>query len=82
MTEEALRQQKKHLQELAMDDYLDDEMMEDWQKKADSYDNKDTVINQQQQQQQLIIESNSSIAVEDSDKLKLLQQSFLNLFHY
>ena len=34
MTEEALRQQKKHLQELAMDDYLDDEMMEDWQKKA------------------------------------------------
>ena len=33
MTEEALRQQKKHLQELAMDDYLDDEMMEDWQKR-------------------------------------------------
>ncbi|KAF6066397.1 Sas10 C-terminal domain family protein [Candida albicans] len=78
MTEEALRQQKKHLQELAMDDYLDDEMMEDWQKKADSYDNKDTSSStQQQQQQQLIIESNSSIAnLEDSDKLKLLQQSF------
>ena len=78
MTEEALRQQKKHLQELAMDDYLDDEMMEDWQKKADSYDNKDTLSStQQQQQQQLIIESNSSIAnLEDSDKLKLLQQSF------
>ena len=46
--------------------------------KADSYDNKDTLSStQQQQQQQLIIESNSSIAnLEDSDKLKLLQQSF------
>lgn len=35
MTEEALRQQKKHLQDLAMDDYVDEEMMEGWQKAAE-----------------------------------------------
>lgn len=33
MTEEALRQQKKHLQDLEMDDYVDDEILEDWQRK-------------------------------------------------
>lgn len=38
MTEEALRQQKKHLQELAMEDYVDQEMEEDWKKKAEDFD--------------------------------------------
>ncbi|EMG45876.1 SAS10 Something about silencing protein 10 [Candida maltosa Xu316] len=71
MTEEALRQQKKHLQELAMDDYMDEEMMEDWQKKADSYDNKEA------KPSQLVIETNSSIEnLDDSEQLKLLKQSF------
>lgn len=32
MVEEALRQQKKHLQDLHMDDFIDEDMMEDWKK--------------------------------------------------
>lgn len=38
MAEEALRQQKKHLQELDMDDFVDEDMMEDWKKAAEEYD--------------------------------------------
>ena len=35
---EALRQQKKHLQALNMDDYLDDELDEEWSKDANEFD--------------------------------------------
>ncbi|KAG0671074.1 hypothetical protein C6P45_001361 [Maudiozyma exigua] len=35
---EALRQQKKHLQALNMDDYLDDELDEEWSKDAKEFD--------------------------------------------
>lgn len=35
---EALRQQKKHLQELNMEDYLDDELDEEWSKDAKQFD--------------------------------------------
>ncbi|SMN18284.1 similar to Saccharomyces cerevisiae YDL153C SAS10 Essential subunit of U3-containing Small Subunit (SSU) processome complex [Maudiozyma saulgeensis] len=35
---EALRQQKKHLQSLNMDDYLDDELDEEWTKDAKAFD--------------------------------------------
>ena len=38
MAEEALRQQKKHLQELAIDDFVDEATMEDWQKTAGQFD--------------------------------------------
>lgn len=38
MAEEALRQQKRHLQELDMDDFVDEDMMEDWKKAAHEYD--------------------------------------------
>lgn len=41
MTEEAIKQQKKHLSELAMDDYVDDEMMNDWQKVTEDFEKKD-----------------------------------------
>jgi len=36
--EEALRQQKKHLQELNMDDYVDEELEEEWKKNAKKHD--------------------------------------------
>ncbi|EDO15258.1 hypothetical protein Kpol_461p12 [Vanderwaltozyma polyspora DSM 70294] len=35
---EALRQQKKHLQDLNMEDYLDDEVEEEWAKSAKEFD--------------------------------------------
>lgn len=38
MTEEALRQQKKQLQELNMGDYLDEDMMADWEKTAGQHE--------------------------------------------
>lgn len=36
--EEALRQQKKHLQELNIDDYVDEELEEEWTKNAKKHD--------------------------------------------
>lgn len=42
MAEEALRQQKKHLQALEMDDFVDEEMMQDWEKSAAQFDHQDT----------------------------------------
>ncbi|CCD22360.1 rRNA-processing protein SAS10 NDAI_0A02020 [Naumovozyma dairenensis CBS 421] len=38
---EALRQQKKHLQELNMNDYMDDEVEEEWVKSAKEFDVKE-----------------------------------------
>ncbi|KAG5418991.1 SAS10 [Candida metapsilosis] len=71
MTEEALRQQRKHLQELEMDDYVDDEILEDWQKKADTFDTKDTVVSQ------VVIDTSTNLeSLDDAERLKLLKQSF------
>lgn len=72
MTQEALRQQKKHLQDLAMDDYIDEDMMETWQKTAQDYDNADTkiagpVVNE---------ESVDLDALDDDEKAKYLAGSF------
>lgn len=36
--EEALRQQKRHLEELNMDDYVDEELEEEWKKSAKKHD--------------------------------------------
>lgn len=74
MTEEALRQQKKHLQELQMDDYLDDDMQLDWQKKADVYDNKESENNKSTIE--ILKTDNSFENLNDDDKLKILKQSF------
>lgn len=65
MVEEALRQQKKHLQELNMEDYVDEDMMEDWKKveKAD--------VNEAQ----IHLEEDREVdfeAMDDTDKLKHL----------
>lgn len=71
MTEEALRQQKKHLQDLEMDDYVDDEILEDWQKKADTFDTKDSNISQ------VVLDTSTSLdSLDDTERLKLLKQSF------
>lgn len=44
MEEEALRQQKKHLSELNMDDYIDEDMMDDWSKSKDSAENTTSIL--------------------------------------
>lgn len=41
ITAEALRQQRKHLEDLAMDDYMDDDMMEEWKRTAKEHDAKE-----------------------------------------
>ncbi|CUM49207.1 uncharacterized protein AC631_01168 [Debaryomyces fabryi] len=73
MTEEAIKQQKKHLSELAMDDYVDDDMMNDWQKVTEDFENKDD------KKFQLVINEGGSDALDnldDKEKLKLLNTSF------
>lgn len=73
MTEEAIKQQKKHLSELAMDDYVDDEMMNDWQKVTEDFEKKDD------NKSQLVINEGDSDALDnldDKEKLKLLNTSF------
>lgn len=73
MTEEALRQQKKHLQALAMDDFVDEEMMEDWTRKAKDHDAQDT---------KEIVISDEKIDFEqldDEEKMKVLNGSFPEL---
>lgn len=44
MAEEALRQQKKHVQDLEMDDFVDEEMLESWTKAAQDYDSTETKL--------------------------------------
>lgn len=73
MTEEAIKHQKKHLSELAMDDYVDDEMMNDWQKVTEDFEKKDD------NKLQLVINEGDSDALDnldDKEKLKLLNTSF------
>jgi len=73
MTEEAIKQQKKHLSELAMDDYVDDDMMNDWQKVTEDLENKDD------KKFQLVVNEGGSDALDnldDKEKLKLLNTSF------
>lgn len=41
ITAEALRQQRKHLEDLAMNDYMDEDMMEDWKRAAKEHDAKE-----------------------------------------
>lgn len=70
MAAEALRQQKKHLQDLAMDDFVDEDMMEDWSKKAqehDAQDSKDVVVQDEDLDLDLL---------DDEEKYKFLTGSF------
>ncbi|KAK7679530.1 hypothetical protein QCA50_017431 [Cerrena zonata] len=73
MAKEAVEQQKKHLQDLEMEDFLDEDMMEDWKKTADKYDDSKT------SQNQLVINEETSKSLgslDKDDKLKLLKSSF------
>ncbi|CCG23630.1 Sas10 U3-containing small subunit processome complex subunit [Candida orthopsilosis Co 90-125] len=71
MTEEALRQQRKHLQDLEMDDYVDEEILEDWQKKAVTFDTKDN------NGSQVVIDTSTNFeSLDDAERSKLLKQSF------
>ncbi|KAK6203464.1 disrupter of silencing SAS10 part of small subunit processosome something about silencing 10 [Scheffersomyces amazonensis] len=66
ITEEALKQQKRHLQQLAMADYVDEDMMENWKKAAESsVETKSTT--------QLNI---STAELDDSERLELLHQTY------
>lgn len=71
MTEEAMKQQKKHLQDLAMDDYVDEDVMEDWQKTAElmKEDGKD--------EQSLLVQVQQGLKnLSSKEKLKLLNAQF------
>lgn len=72
MAEEALRQQRKHLQDLEMEDFVDEEMMDDWKKTAEEYDNAENktagpVINEE------VVDLDS---LDDDEKAKYLADSF------
>ncbi|CAH6723176.1 something about silencing protein 10 [[Candida] jaroonii] len=69
MTEEAIRQQKENLQELGMDDYVDEDLMEDWSKKAESFDEKSS-------KKMVINEDLDLNKLDQSEKLELLTSSF------
>lgn len=69
MVEEALRQQKKHLQDLQMDDFVDEDMISDWKKaeKADMMEDHSA----QTEAQEVDFE-----AMDEDDKLKHLNGQF------
>lgn len=70
MAEEAVKQQKKHLQELAMDDYIDEDMEEGWKKVETEKEESESKT------QFLINKENSIDSLDDADRLKLLNQLF------
>ncbi|KAF3991718.1 hypothetical protein FT663_02591 [Candidozyma haemuli var. vulneris] len=70
MAEEALRQQKKHLQDLAMDDFVDEDMMEDWTKKAEEHDTQDT-------KHVVVADENMDLdSLDEEEKMKFLTGSY------
>lgn len=71
MTEEAIRQQRKNLQELGMDDYVDEDMMEEWDQKAEEFDT------ETKKTQMIINDSSTDLdKLETHEKLELLTESF------
>lgn len=72
MAEEALRQQKKHLQDLEMDDFVDEEMLEGWKKTAKLHDAHEATISGAVVEEKTI----DLASLEDDEKLKLLKGSF------
>lgn len=72
MAEEALRQQKRHLQDLDMDDFVDEDMMDDWKKTADVYDSTETKMTGPVVSEETVdLES-----LDDDEKAKYLAGSF------
>lgn len=71
MTEEAIRQQKKNLQELGMEDYIDDDMMEEWDQKAEEFD-------AETQKTQMVINDGATDLdkLDTKEKMEMLTESF------
>lgn len=67
--EEALRQQKRHLEELNMDDYVDEELEEEWKKSAKKHDFGSVATDKPQETFQNILQLDSK------SKLKYLSTS-------
>lgn len=74
MAEEAAKQQKKHLQELSMEDYIDEDMDEGW-KKVENTESESTAIDSKF----VINKENSLESLDSKEKLKLLNQMFPEL---
>lgn len=69
MVEEALRQQKKHLQDLHMDDFVDEDMLEDWKKTEQAaLEGFATELNE--------VQEVDFEAMDDNDKLKHLNGQY------
>lgn len=72
VTEEAIRQQKKHIQELGMTDYIDEDTELEWKKTAEEFEKKDVT-------DQLFASKDSEpdfANMSDKEKLAFLQTSF------
>lgn len=70
MAEEALRQQKKHLQDLDMDDFVDEDMMADWKKAEET--------EKALQKSELVVQEETADLdnLDDDEKLNYLAGSF------
>lgn len=72
VTEEAIRQQKKHIQELGMTDFIDEDTELEWKKAAEDYKKKDVTV--------LLFASKDTEPdfdnMSDKEKLAFLQTSF------
>lgn len=72
MAAEALRQQRKHLQDLETDDFVDEELMDDWKKTAESYDN-----SEQKSTGPVVNEEDVDLSnLDEEEKVKYLAGSF------
>ncbi|KAH3902669.1 rRNA-processing protein SAS10 SCDLUD_000252 [Saccharomycodes ludwigii] len=76
---EALRLQKKHLEELNMQDYLDDEIEDEWIKEAKNYDVEQSQQSNKQDQASASSIKNISNMTED-EKKSFLKMSFPEYF--
>ncbi|ONH68482.1 Something about silencing protein 10 [Cyberlindnera fabianii] len=72
LEQEALRLQKKHLEELNMDDYVDEEMEEEWTKSAKKHDYGDVLDSTSKKETQSLSDLSGMDA---KQKKKFLQQS-------
>ena len=77
---EALRQQRKHLQELHMDDYIDDEVEEEWSKNAKQFDMAEFQHSVQQQENKVSVKDVLHVDTEaKQDYLRTLFPEFIPL---
>lgn len=63
--EEAIKQQKRHLEDLEMDDYVDEEVEEEWKKAKENIEKEQTVFT-----------LNDAAELDEQDRQKMLKQMF------